>query len=221
MARPNPQPIFIEGLMDGTAKTGDKVISVKNSIEEPSFVRVPPRSRTEVIPWDETIMLIAFTMSLRSKDPSTRVGAVITNSENRILATGYNGTPIGISDDQMIYNNDIEHLPFEQTKYAYVAHAEENALNNFIGLREQMRGGNLYTTLFPCNNCAKMIAANHIANVFFLEGPRSPDSSETKAAILNLETANIKAYQVVPSDRSIDLIVSQLCELKNAKNVIK
>ena len=66
-----------------------------------------------------------------------------------------------------------------------------------------------------------MIAANHIANVFFLEGPRSPDSSETKAAILNLETANIKAYQVVPSDRSIDLIISQLCELKSAKNLIK
>ena len=163
--------VYIEGLMDPENRVdGAETIQIDHPLEDPNFVRTPPRDLSEVIPWDETLAIDAIIMSLCSKDLSTRVGAVITNSNNRILSSGYNGTPVGIDDDRMIYNKqfdqDGKELPLNRTKYGSVAHAEENAINNFIGVREQMRGGNIYTTLFPCNNCAKMIVASGITKVF-------------------------------------------------------
>lgn len=207
--------VYIEGLMDPENRVdGAETIQIDHPLEDPNFVRTPPRDRSEVIPWDETLAIEAIIMSLRSKDPSTRVGAVITNSNNRILSSGYNGTPVGIDDDKMIYNKQLDQdgneLPLNRTKYGSVAHAEENAINNFIGVREQMRGGNIYTTLFPCNNCAKMIVASGITKVFFNEGPRDPSSGETQSALYNLEIAGVKVYQVVPSVQSVSLTVQAL-----------
>ena len=112
--------VYIEGLMDPENRVdGAETIQIDHPLEDPNFVRTPPRDRSEVIPWDETLAIEAIIMSLRSKDPSTRVGAVITNSNNRILSSGYNGTPVGIDDDRMIYNKqfdqDGKELPLNRT----------------------------------------------------------------------------------------------------------
>lgn len=62
--------------------------------------RDKPQKRIEdVLEWHEYFMASAFLVAKRSKDPVTRVGAVIVNEDNKIVGTGYNGMPMGCSDD--------------------------------------------------------------------------------------------------------------------------
>ena len=68
-----------------------------------------------VISWDEYFMGIAHLSAMRSKDPNTKVGACIVNSEKKILSVGYNGFPIGLSDEKFPWNRDGG---FKDTKYA-------------------------------------------------------------------------------------------------------
>ena len=57
--------------------------------------------RSDYISWDEYFMGMAKLSAARSKDPSTQVGACIVNDLHKVLSLGYNGTPIGYSDDNM------------------------------------------------------------------------------------------------------------------------
>ena len=77
--------------------------------------------RTDYINWDEYFMGIALLTAMRSKDPNSQVGACIVSSENKILSLGYNGMPIGCSDDEMPWER--EGAPLD-TKYMYVCPAE-------------------------------------------------------------------------------------------------
>ena len=93
--------------------------------------------RMDYINWDEYFMGIALLTAMRSKDPNSQVGACIVSSENKILSLGYNGMPIGCSDDEMPWER--EGAPLD-TKYMYVCHAELNAIlnsahNNLKGAR--------------------------------------------------------------------------------------
>ena len=81
--------------------------------------------RTDYINWDEYFMGIALLTAMRSKDPSSQVGACIVSPENKILSLGYNGMPIGCDDDAMPWEREGEPL---NTKYMYVCHAELNAM---------------------------------------------------------------------------------------------
>lgn len=115
------------------------------------------------ISWEEYFMGIAMLSAKRSKDPGTQVGACIVNDENKILSMGYNGMPIGCDDSKMPWEREGEFL---ETKYPYVCHAELNAiLNNSI---RSLKGATLYTTLFPCNECAKAIIQSGIKKVIYL-----------------------------------------------------
>ena len=93
--------------------------------------------RTDYINWDEYFMGIALLTAMRSKDPSSQVGACIVSPENKILSLGYNGMPIGCDDDAMPWEREGDPL---DTKYMYVCHAELNAIlnsahNNLKGAR--------------------------------------------------------------------------------------
>ena len=77
--------------------------------------------RTDYINWDEYFMGIALLTAMRSKDPSSQVGACIVSPENKILSLGYNGMPIGCDDDAMPWEREGDPL---DTKYMYVCHAE-------------------------------------------------------------------------------------------------
>ena len=57
--------------------------------------------RSDYINWDEYFMGIALLTAMRSKDPNSQVGACIVSPENKILSLGYNGMPMGCSDDEM------------------------------------------------------------------------------------------------------------------------
>ena len=104
---------------------------------------------------------MAELMAQRSKDPSTQAGAVIVNGQKVVVGLGYNGFPRGIEDEELPWEREGTFL---ETKYAYVVHAEENAVYNS---NAQTKGCTIYTTLFPCNECAKTIIQNGITEVVY------------------------------------------------------
>ncbi len=108
-------------------------------------------------------MRIAHVIAERSKDPSTQAGAVICDSDHVVLGLGYNGWPRGIEQDQFSWAREGEYL---ETKYPYVCHAELNAVLNS---NASLKGATLYCTLFPCNECAKVIIQKGIAEVVYAD----------------------------------------------------
>ena len=147
--------------------------------------------RTDYISWDEYFMGVALLAAKRSKDPNTQVGACIVDSSNVILATGYNGFPIGCSDDEFPWSREGE-----VTKYPYVVHAELNAILNASG--RDLRGSRIYVALFPCNECAKAIIQSGIKEVVYLSD-KYAGTPATQASRLMLSTAGVKLRQFEPN----------------------
>ena len=145
-------------------------------------------------------MGIAILSSERSKDPSTRVGACIVNSDNKILSMGYNGAPTGLSDDVMPWDRDGENL---KTKYPYVCHSELNAILN---CPTSVKGAKVYVTLFPCNECAKAIIQSGIKEVIYLSD-KYHDSDGCKASRMMFDNCGVtyRKYEMVGKDIVINL----------------
>lgn len=132
--------------------------------------------RDNFLGWDEYFMALAVLSAMRSKDPNTQVGACIVNEENRIVGIGYNGFPAGCSDEELPWGREGEYL---DTKYPYVCHAEMNAiLNSDFG---RMNNCRMYVSLFPCNECAKMIIQAGIKQVVYLSD-KYPDDDKFVSA---------------------------------------
>eukprot|EP00929_Paragymnodinium_shiwhaense_P004911 TRINITY_DN106192_c0_g1_i1.p1 TRINITY_DN106192_c0_g1~~TRINITY_DN106192_c0_g1_i1.p1 ORF type:complete len:286 (+),score=80.52 TRINITY_DN106192_c0_g1_i1:58-915(+) len=129
-------------------------------------VLVPPKEgkRQGYLNWEDYFMGVAFLTSMRSKDPSTQVGACIVNGENRIVGVGYNGFPSGIEDDELPWGRSSPDGELE-TKYPYVCHAELNAVMNKNV--ESCKGCRIFSTLFPCSECAKVIIQAGIKKVVY------------------------------------------------------
>ena len=111
--------------------------------------------RLERYRWDMRFFDMAKLISSWSKDPSTQVGSVIVDSNNRVVSVGYNGFPQGISDDNRLDNRE--------TKYKMILHAERNAL---LFAQRPLEGCTIYTYPFmPCPSCASMIIQSGISSV--------------------------------------------------------
>ena len=156
--------------------------------------------REDYITWDQYFMGIAVLSSERSKDPNTRVGACIVNDENKILSMGYNGAPIGFSDDVMPWAREGANL---DTKYPYVCHSELNAILN---CPTSVKGGRVYVTLFPCNECAKAIIQAGIKEVVYLSD-KYADTDSNKASRLMFDNCGVtyRKYEMVGKDIVISL----------------
>ena len=103
--------------------------------------------REDYISWDEYFMGVAMLSGMRSKDPSTQVGACIVSPDHKILSMGYNGFPIGCSDDEFPWEKTGKEL---DQKYLYVTHSELNAILNYRG--GSLEGSTLYVSLFRAMN---------------------------------------------------------------------
>ena len=141
-----------------------------------------------IISWDECFMEIAKTVSKRSKDPSTKTGAIIVDENHQVVGLGYNGWIKGANDTDFPWKREGD---FVETKYAYVVHCEENAI---YCSTKSAKGGTLNTTLFPCNECAKSIIQTGIKEVVYMED-KYHDKPEWKAARLLLEISGTKVRQ--------------------------
>ncbi len=153
--------------------------------------------RAEYISWDEYFMGVAILAAKRSKDPNTQVGACIVDEHNVILSTGYNGFPIGCSDDEFPWDRKGE-----DTKYPYVVHAELNAILNAGG--KSLRGATIYVVLFPCNECAKAIIQSGIKEIVYLSD-KYADDKMTQASKRMLRTAGVELRRLDPNIKAITL----------------
>jgi len=107
--------------------------------------------------WDERFIRIAKEVAGWSKDPGTKVGAVLV-SDRRIIATGYNGFPHGISDS-------FERYADRNVKIAYTVHAEVNAILNAAKNGSQTANSTLYVTFPPCVSCATSVIQAGVTRV--------------------------------------------------------
>lgn len=145
--------------------------------------------RQDYISWEEYFMGVAHLSALRSKDDSSQVGACIVNNKNHIIGIGYNGFPIGCHDDDFPWEKEGDFL---ETKYPYVVHAEANAILNSS---TDLTGSRIYVTMFPCNECAKLIIQSGIKEVIFYND-KHKDTDICKASRKLFEAAGIKVRKV-------------------------
>jgi len=161
------------------------------------LARTSPPVRDKITPpWFQRFMGLAVNVSSWSKDPSTRVGAVIVNEDRRVIGLGYNGFAKGVKDTP-------ERLADRPTKYALVVHAEMNAILNAV---VSVRGCALVTTMYPCSECAKLIAQAGIACVACpaVREPRHADdtwkrnSALAKVTLIESGVWVDDCYEVIP-----------------------
>lgn len=153
--------------------------------------------RVDYISWDEYFMGVAFLAGMRSKDPGTQVGACIVSGDNKILSMGYNGFPIGCSDDEFPWSREGEGA---DSKYLYTTHSELNAILNYRG--GSLEGAKLYVSLFPCNECAKAIIQSGIKTVVF-DCDKYADTPSVIASKRMMDAAGVRYYQYQRTGRRI------------------
>lgn len=146
--------------------------------------------REDYISWDEYFMGVSLLSSMRSKDPSTQVGACIVSDDNKILSVGYNGFPRGCSDDEFPWERSADNT--NDTKYPFVCHAELNAILNAGG--QNLNGSRIFVALFPCNECAKAIIQSGIKEVIYISD-KYADTESTIASKRMLACAGVKLTQ--------------------------
>ena len=150
------------------------------------------KKRENYISWEEYFMAIAKLSGMRSKDPSTQVGACIVSNDNRILSIGYNGAPNGFDDEKFPWAREGENL---DTKYPYVCHAEMNAILNYRGTKKEFENAKIYVDLFPCNECAKLIIQSGIKEVIYLSDKYN-GTDENIASKRLFDTCKVKYKQI-------------------------
>lgn len=134
--------------------------------------------------WTDRFLALAEHIAEWSYDPSTKVGAVIVDSKNRVVSMGYNGFPRGIKDLPQRYKN-------RDTKHLFVCHAERNAIDN---APQSVEGCVMYVPLLPCNECAKSIIQSGIRKVITYK-PTREDKFNWDITRLMFREAEVGLYE--------------------------
>jgi dCMP deaminase len=142
--------------------------------------------------WDHRFLELARLISSWSKDPSTKVGAVIADDKNRIISLGFNGFARSVQDL-------AERLEDRETKYKMVLHAEENAI--LFAMRD-LDGCTVYTyPLMPCAACMSRIIQKGITRVVSLENdnPRWQEHFELSKELASEAGLEVTLYKdIIP-----------------------
>ena len=158
--------------------------------------------RNNYIDWDTYFMMVSIVSGLRSKDPSTQVGACIVSPDKKIIGVGYNGLPTGCKDEDYPWDNREGELA--DTKYPYICHAELNAILNST---VSVKGSTIYVSLFPCNECAKAIIQSGITRVIY-ESDKYDGQPDNLASKRMFNDAGVELVQL-PSQIHIDLSMDE------------
>lgn len=127
--------------------------------------------------WNEYFINIAKMIALKSKDRKKQVGAILVSLlNNRIISTGYNGLPASINDDIDWDNRDLVH--------SMIIHAEMNCI---LYANNKYENSILYSTLSPCKDCIKIIAAAKIKKVIYLEEYKDLEISKSLCHTFGIE----------------------------------
>lgn len=124
--------------------------------------------------WQKYFLEMAEQVATRSKDPSTKVGCVISTEDKVVVATGYNGIPRDVLDKP-------ERME-RPAKYLWTSHAEENAVAMAARVGSRLRGGHAFVTHMPCCRCARMLIQAGISTVYCGDGTTSMPLEEFDVA---------------------------------------
>jgi dCMP deaminase len=151
--------------------------------------------------WEEYFMTLALVASLKSKDTSTQVGAVIIDNKTRkVISSGYNGFPRYLDDSQIPQTRP--------EKYLYVVHAELNAI---LHAERNLSDCTLYVTSFPCSECMKAIIQTGIKTVIYLSELSGDDWESSRNATMKLaELAKIDVRRFTGQNEIIDFLKSKM-----------
>ena len=116
--------------------------------------------------WHQRFLRLAREVASWSKDPSTKVGCVLTK-DKKVLSLGYNGFPKNISDD-------LNRLINREEKYEITVHAEVNAVTTAALHGVSTEGASAYVTFSPCSRCASVLINAGVAAVYVLGGSEIP-----------------------------------------------
>ncbi|KAJ8369804.1 hypothetical protein SKAU_G00098320 [Synaphobranchus kaupii] len=153
-------------------------------------------------------MATALLSAQRSEDPNTQVGACIVNQEENIVGIGYNRMPNGC-DGKLPWERESEE--WLDNKYPYVCHAELNAIVNKTSA--DVKGCAIYVTLFPCNECAKLIIQAGIKDVIYLSDKYHGDKKTIASKkMLNTANINVKQFQSGEEDITITFTVGEMAD---------
>ncbi|KAH8293433.1 hypothetical protein KR054_000497 [Drosophila jambulina] len=173
------------------------------NVNAPESAAPESHKRNNYLHWDDYFMATSILSAKRSKDPVTQVGACIVDSQNRIVAIGYNGFPRNCSDDEFPWSkakkSRDDYDPLED-KTMYVVHAEANAILNSNGA--SLTGTRLYTTLFPCNECTKLIIQSGIAQILYLSD-KYAEKPKYRASKRMLDAVGVAYKKHLPRQKEI------------------
>ena len=136
--------------------------------------------------WDERWLELATLVSTWSKDRSRKVGAVIVDDRNVLLAIGWNGFPRGVNDN-------VDKRYERPIKYKYTEHSERNAIYNAASRGIPLLGSTMYLPWFPCADCARAIIQSGIKKLICVE-PNWNDpnyANDFKVTLIMLQEAEI------------------------------
>ncbi|XP_023948960.1 deoxycytidylate deaminase [Bicyclus anynana] len=169
-----------------------------NSFREDSQTKTQ-KKRDDYLEWKDYFMAVAVLAAKRSKDPNCQVGACIVK-DLKIVGVGYNGMPSGCSDDEFPWGKEVSN-PLDE-KSLYVCHAEMNAIiNKNIS---DLKDCSIYVSLFPCNECAKLIIQSGIREVVYLS-EKKPYKPKYMASRRMFLAAGIKCRQFIPKQDKIEI----------------
>tara|TARA_R110000868_G_scaffold66536_5_gene198036 strand:- start:568 stop:1014 length:447 start_codon:yes stop_codon:yes gene_type:complete len=133
--------------------------------------------------WQKYFLEMAEQVATRSKDPSTKVGCVISTEDKVVVATGYNGIPRDVLDKP-------ERME-RPAKYLWTSHAEENAVAMAARVGSRLRGGHAFVTHMPCCRCARMLIQAGISTVYCGDGTTSMPLEEFDVATQMFREAGV------------------------------
>lgn len=142
--------------------------------------------------WDQYFMTMAYLVAMKSKDPSTKVGAVIVGPNKEIRSTGYNGLPRGLEDKTERYDRPM--------KYNILNHAEENAILHCSRIGVSAYDCTIYVPWFPCSLCAKSIIQSGITTIVYHSkwpGNHNKDSKWNASMEISKEMFNEVGIKII------------------------
>lgn len=147
----------------------------------------PPRKRQS---WNEYFMNTARLLAERSSCDRANVGAVIVNSDNRIIATGYNGS-VG---KKTPHCDEVGHVMRDGHCIATL-HAEINCIAYCAKEGIPLKDSKIYVTHFPCLNCTKALIQSGIRTIYYMDDYRVDDYAQELLAINGVEVLKMTLEQ--------------------------
>jgi dCMP deaminase len=154
--------------------------------------------------WDRRFLKIAHEVQSWSKDLGTKVGCVLVKDQ-RVIATGYNGFPKGLSDSLDLYQN-------RDFKLSVTVHAEANAIFNAAKNGANTESCTAYVTFPPCSQCAAALIQAGVEGIVCPDPAFSPERWRSNFQIASniLEEAGVKTFYYSEADLNGDTDVRHL-----------